>query len=231
LRFDAIRRAVHLVAPRSVLELGAGQGAMASWLARRAGYTGVELDAESRAVAATRLADIGSGEVLPDLASVGLRVFDLVCAFEVLEHIEDDGGALREWRERVAPGGAVLLSVPAHPDQYGPVDARVGHFRRYDASGLERVLDDSGLRLVRLEGYGALLGQAILRLQNVLAARGSTPDDRAEATATSGRYGQPSGRSAALLRAAAAAPFRVAQLPLRGPEDGVGYVALARLAR
>ena len=50
------------------------------------------------------------------------------------------------------------------------------------------------------------------------------------ATATSGRYGQPSSRGTALVRAAAAAPFRVAQAPFRSSEIGIGYVVLARLA-
>ena len=151
LRFDAIRRALRLVAPQSILEIGAGQGAIGSWLAPRFAYTGVELDDESRAVAAARVTATGSGEILSDLESVGPRSFDVVCAFEVLEHIEDDRDALVQWRSFVAPGGAVLLSVPAHPDHFGPVDERVGHFRRYDAAGLRSALEAAGLRPVHLE--------------------------------------------------------------------------------
>jgi 2-polyprenyl-3-methyl-5-hydroxy-6-metoxy-1,4-benzoquinol methylase len=230
LRFDAIRRALRAVAPASILEVGAGQGAIGAWLASRFDYVGVELDEQSRAVASERVRATGAGEVVPNLAVVGRRRFDLVCAFEVLEHIEDDRAALREWRSFVEPGGAVLLSVPAHPSHFGPVDEAVGHFRRYDAAGLHAVLESAELRPVWVESYGAFLGHAIERAQNVLAAR-TAPTDKSSATATSGRYGQPSGRGTALVRAAAAAPFRAVQAPFRNSEIGIGYVVLARLAR
>ena len=122
-----------------------------------------------------------------------------------------------------------MLSVPAHPSHFGPVDEAVGHFRRYDAPGLRATLEDAGLRPVRLESYGAFLGHAIERVQNAVAARAGAPSDRSVATATSGRYGQPSRPGTAFVRAVAAAPFRVAQTPFRDSELGIGYVVLARL--
>ena len=57
-----------------------------------------------------------------------------MCAFEVLEHIDDDALALKQWREYLRPSGWLLLSVPAHQDQYGAADELVGHYRRYDAT-------------------------------------------------------------------------------------------------
>ena len=64
---------------------------------------------DGRAIGA-RPRDASSGD-LSELAAG--ETFDLVCAFEVLEHIEDDDAALTEWRARVRPGGRLLLSVPA----------------------------------------------------------------------------------------------------------------------
>jgi SAM-dependent methyltransferase len=228
MRFDAIRRALRVVAPRSILEIGVGEGALAAWLARRYEYVGVEIDARSRAVAAARVRAAGSGVVVAGIDTVHGRAFDLVCAFEVLEHIEDDVAALREWRELLTPGGAMLLSVPAHPEMFGPVDARVGHFRRYDARGLDGALEHAGLSAVHVECYGAFLGHAIDRAQNLLAARQAHARDRSAGTATSGRYAQPANRITALVRAGAAVPFRIAQLPFRDTEIGIGYVVLAR---
>ena len=58
--------------------------------------------------------------------------FDTIVCVNVLEHIEDDIRALRLFRELVAPtGGTVLIFVPAVQAAYGPLDAALGHHRRY----------------------------------------------------------------------------------------------------
>ena len=64
----------------------------------------------------------GRGEVrLGDLSVVEPgRTFDLVVAFEVLEHIEDDHAAARDWVARLRPGGSLVVSTPAYQHRYGP---------------------------------------------------------------------------------------------------------------
>ena len=57
--------------------------------------------------------------------------FDAIVCFNVLEHIADDEGTLRRFRELLAPGGALLPLVPAHPALYGTLDRAFGHERRY----------------------------------------------------------------------------------------------------
>ena len=64
--------------------------------------------------------------------------------FDVLEHIEDDGAALRRVHALLRPGGRLFVTVPAHPVLYSAEDRGAGHFRRYAASGLARVLEASG---------------------------------------------------------------------------------------
>ena len=147
LRFDAIRRALDAVAPESVLEVGCGEGAMGAWFAARvAAYTGVEPDAVARATATARVGEMPGARIVASIDDTAGLAVDLACAFEVLEHVEDDVGLLDTLRSRVRPGGALLLSVPAHPDRYGASDELVGHHRRYARADLESRLTRRGVR-------------------------------------------------------------------------------------
>jgi SAM-dependent methyltransferase len=226
LRFDLVRRMLPDDA-RSVLEIGAGQGSVGSELADRYDYLGVEPDPSSFEVAAQRIGN--RGRVLntthEDLPTD--QTFDLVCAFEVLEHIEDDEAALAAWSERITPGGRLLLSVPAGPKRLGASDEMVGHFRRYDRDGVRDLLAAAGLAEIDVRTYGFPLGYALEVVRNQVVKRTAGRGSREERTAASGRLYQPSGR-AALLTAAAAAPFRVVQRPFSRTGLGTGLVALAR---
>ncbi|MCA5892772.1 class I SAM-dependent methyltransferase [Isoptericola sp. NEAU-Y5] len=229
LRWDVVERLLP-AAPGRVLEVGCGQGAVAVRLAARAAsYTGVELDVESARTAEARLASAGvPGAVvhgpldsLPDAEH-----FDLVCAFEVIEHIEDDAAALAEWVARLRPGGTVVVSTPAWQSRFGPMDTAVGHFRRYDPPALDRLLRDAGLVDVGQRLYGMPLGYALEAVRNQLAARrpglreeGST----AERTARSGRLFQPATATQGRLVSAATWPFRRCQRAF--PDTGTGLVA------
>jgi Methyltransferase domain len=75
-------------------------------------------------------------------------LFDSLVCFNVLEHIADDMSALSRFQERVAPGGHALLLVPAHPVLFGPLDATVGHHRRYDRGSLRHALEATGFEPV-----------------------------------------------------------------------------------
>ena len=70
LRFDAIRHDLRIAHPSTVLEIGAGEGGLGSWLARHYTYTGVELDDRSRAAAEARIAADGRGRINAQLADV-----------------------------------------------------------------------------------------------------------------------------------------------------------------
>ena len=78
--------------------------------------------------------------------------FDLVAAFDVVEHVEDDAAAFAELARVTAPGGALLLSVPLHQAAWTPFDAEVGHARRYEPDRL----------LARLAGAGFEVRQSAL---------------------------------------------------------------------
>jgi SAM-dependent methyltransferase len=196
-------------------------------LASRAEYVGIEPDAASFAVARDRLSALRTARMIAgDIDDLPAdERFDLVCAFEVLEHIEDDTAALVAWRDRIAKRGHVLLSVPAHQRRFGPADEAVGHYRRYDRADLDELLRSAGLEAVWVRGYGAGLGHALETTRNLVLRR-SRPEDQNDATARSGRLLQPSpavGRAVAL----GVTPFRALQRPWSQRGQGVGYVVLA----
>jgi len=80
--------------------------------------------------------------------------FDLVCAFDILEHVADDDGALRELARVAAPGATLLLSVPLHASAWTAFDEFVGHCRRYEPAAIMAKLAAHGFVLERSAVYG-----------------------------------------------------------------------------
>lgn len=76
--------------------------------------------------------------------------FDTVFCVNVLEHVDDHVGALRLFRDVLQPGGSVLVFVPAVPAVYGPLDAEMGHHRRYTKGSLALAFAEADLELVEL---------------------------------------------------------------------------------
>lgn len=227
LRFDAIQHALDVAKPTRVLEIGCGEGALGSWLAEHYDYTAVEPGDRSREIARSRIGTGPTRHIVRDLDDVGDEQFDMLCAFEVMEHL-DDVEMLQLWSARVRPGGWLLLSVPAHMKRFGPWDELAGHLRRYDRPVLETRVRDAGFAVTDLQTYGAGIGFVLERLRNEIARRREitgTPQDR---TLTSGGVVQSSGTARSLLNYVAAAPFRVLQRPFAHGDRGVGWVLLAR---
>ena len=95
-------------------------------------------------------------------ASVGLitalpfpdAAFDLVCALDIVEHVEDDGRALAELARVAAPGATLLLSVPLHMAAWNAFDDFVGHRRRYEPAAFLQQLRAQGLSVEQSAVYG-----------------------------------------------------------------------------
>jgi SAM-dependent methyltransferase len=154
----------------------------------------------------------------------------LVCAFEVLEHIEDDEAAVAEWVEMIKPGGSLLLSVPAYSRRFAPMDVMAGHFRRYDPGQLARIFTQFGLVDVTERFYSWPLGYLLEVVRNRIDARRIREEQgsAAEHTAASGRTLQPASRVVGALIAVGISPFRWLQR-LR-PMSGPGLIVVGRRA-
>jgi SAM-dependent methyltransferase len=87
----------------------------------------------------------GSAEALPFVD----EAFDVVAAFDVVEHCEDDTLAVSELARVLAPGGRMLLSVPAYQWAWSDHDVQAGHHRRYTRPALERLVEGAGLSVAR----------------------------------------------------------------------------------
>ncbi len=91
------------------------------------------------------------------------RTFGLVCALDIVEHVDDEDGALGELARVAAPGAALLVSVPLHPSHWTAFDDFVGHRRRYEPGRLVAKLAEHGFAIERSAVYGMAPGSSRLR--------------------------------------------------------------------
>ena len=142
---------------RRVLEVGCGIGTMSRKLAEVSDLiVGIEPNAACIERVQVAMRDEPKFSLRPslledcDVLELASHRFDTVYCVNVLEHIEDDVAALRMFREALIPGGRVLIFVPAIQAAYGPLDAELGHHRRYSKATLAGAFRTAGLELEML---------------------------------------------------------------------------------
>jgi 2-polyprenyl-3-methyl-5-hydroxy-6-metoxy-1,4-benzoquinol methylase len=163
-RLKLIRKAfaVHVGKHEDVLEVGAGTGHTARAL-REAGYGNLSLgEMHTRGLAYAK--QYGLEKLYQfDLRSPPFRDhFDVVALFDVLEHINEDGLAVRTIRGMLRPGGRIVLTVPAHRWLWSRIDKLSGHHRRYDRKGLMSVLASAGFEVVECRYFFTALVPGLL---------------------------------------------------------------------
>ena len=141
-----------------ILDVGCGTGGNFRWLRQFGEVTGV--DSNETAVELANSAGVEGLYFTPRAESRGYlqtnavwgraedlpfedREFDLVTAFDVLEHLSDERRALREWGRVLHPQGLLFVSVPAYPWLFGPHDRALEHYRRYNLPDLMKLLKDN----------------------------------------------------------------------------------------
>lgn len=112
----------------------------------------VDISAPALAELRRRNARVALGEItsLPFADAA----FDLVCALDIVEHVDDDEGALAELARVTSRGGTLLLSTPLHPLRWTPFDDLVGHKRRYEPQSLLAKLTRHNLAVASSAVFG-----------------------------------------------------------------------------
>ena len=154
---DLIRRDAMPAANAHILEIGCGTGHNLEMLAQFGKVDALELDDEARAVAEERLGRKVMSTPLPELAGVRDHYYDLIGAFDVIEHIDDDDAAVAAIAAKLKPGGKFVMTVPAHAWMWSAHDVVNHHKRRYSKAGLKGLIERSPLKLDRLGYFNSLL--------------------------------------------------------------------------
>jgi SAM-dependent methyltransferase len=159
-----------------ILEVGSGTGGNLVMLARHGQVRAMEMDAQARELATQKAGN--AFQVLagscPDHIPFTHETFDLICMFDVLEHIDQDVATLAALRKHLAPGGHMLVTVPAYQWLWSAHDVFLHHKRRYTARRLRQVLGAGGLHVDRISYFNTLLLPlaAAARLKDRLVSSG-----------------------------------------------------------
>jgi SAM-dependent methyltransferase len=146
--------------PRRILDVGCGTGTMLQYLARYGRAEGIDADEGAVSFCHERgVRDVQQVSSVPFPFEDG--TFDLITALDVLEHIDDDLGTLREIYRVMRPGGRLLISVPAYKFLWGAQDEISLHKRRYVASELRERITKAGFEMRKLSYFNTLLFPAI----------------------------------------------------------------------
>ena len=138
---------------RRVIEIGCGTGNFTEHLTSCEYVCGLDVVGECVEASQTRFTAHKSFEfreldVLdPDFLSLGSVGADTVVCLNVLEHIRDDRLALQHMHSVLVPRGRAILILPAFESAYGPIDAKLGHFRRYSKRGWQALAESCGFEL------------------------------------------------------------------------------------
>ncbi len=137
------------------LDVGCGTGAAMEMFSRR--FEAYGLDPSPQAIDFCRQRGL-SNLFLGELSSypAGER-FDLITFLDVLEHVEDDRGTLQIAHRLLSKGGKLLLTVPAFPSLWSPLDVMLHHKRRYTPPQLREVVTSAGFSIRHLTYFNTLL--------------------------------------------------------------------------
>jgi len=197
---EAICRKVTDRRPK-ILDVGCGTGANLLMLSQYGDAEGVDVSEDALAFCRERGLDrvrLGAGEELPYEDGT----FDLVTAFDVVEHMDDDLAGLREMRRVLRPGGRVFLFVPTFMFLWGLQDDVSNHRRRYRLPELQRVLEQAGFEIERATYANITFFLPILVMRKLMRLTGIKTDSENNITVSwlNGVLGRVFGAESWMLR-------------------------------
>jgi len=170
----------HALPPKGakLLEVGCGTGHNLPMLSAFGTVDAIEIDEAARALAEKRLGRPVLGSRLPELPGIAEGHYDLIGAFDVIEHVDDDRSAVVSLAKRLKPGGKMVVTVPAHQWMWSAHDVVNHHQRRYSKDGLTALIDGSPLRLEKIGYLNSLLFPLAVaaRLAGRIAGKDSSDD-------------------------------------------------------
>ena len=184
-----------------ILDVGCGTGANLLLLSKYGQAEGVDVSEDALAFCRARGLDkvrLGAGEELPYEDGT----FDLVTAFDVVEHMDDDLAGLSEMRRVLRPGGRVLLFVPTFMFLWGLQDEVSNHRRRYRLPELRRVLEQAGFEIERSTYANITFFLPILFVRKFMRLTGikTATENSINVSAFNGVFGAIFGAESTLLR-------------------------------
>jgi len=157
---------LRLPARARILDAGCGSGRNMVELAHHGIVTGIELSETSVSLARERDAgEVIEGSVLE--MPFPADSFELAASLDVVEHLQDDLAALRELRRVIAPGGALLITVPAYQWLWSGHDEINHHHRRYTRRSLFNVAEQAGWEPIRTTYFNSLLLPVAIALRGL----------------------------------------------------------------
>jgi SAM-dependent methyltransferase len=163
--------------PARILEGGAGTGGNLALLSGFGEVEAMELDAAAREHANAKSAGsvVVRAGAFPNEVPFAPGSFDLVCLFDVLEHVEQDVETLQVLRGLLRPGGRILLTVPAYRFLWSAHDEFLLHKRRYTAGELATKARAGGLKVRKISYFNTVLFPlaALARLADRLRGGGT----------------------------------------------------------
>jgi len=165
----------------SLMEVGCGTGFVLSGIARRfpqIRLVGSEIYTSGLTFAAQRLPEAELVQMdarsLPYIAE-----FDVVSAFDVIEHIQEDEQVLHNIYRAIKPGGGCLITVPQHKWLWSAVDEQACHERRYSSKELNTKIIEAGFQILRSSSFVSSL-LPVMALSRFLQKK--VPDNETDAT-------------------------------------------------
>lgn len=172
----SILERLHLPAAASILEVGSGTGGNLPMLSKFGRMSAMEFDPGARQIAEAATGIPVSPGALPDDLPFSAKSFDLVVAFDVIEHIDDDKRAVETLFNTTRPGGWFVSTVPAYNWMWSEHDVLLHHKRRYTRGPYTSMIESVGFDIHRSSYFNTFLfplAVGIRVAQSVLGISGS----------------------------------------------------------